>query len=302
MWGVCKFFLISLVLFTSCSLKAPVTRLVGSIAWDGQAAMESERDVEFARSSILPLLKSLEVLKAGSPNNKKYLTLLARAYGQYAFGFLEEDMLKFKNNDAHAFQNAKSRANDFYKRGLDYSMNAMKRKGWGKKVEGSLDDFSNSLKGAGKSDLPLLFWTAFCWGNWINLNKDSVNAVVDVPKVEAIIKKVIELDSNYQFGSAHSFLGVIASSRPASLGGKPDEAKMNFEHAMTTGEKYLFNKVLFAQYFAVMSQDRALFKKLLNDVISSSDDLLPEQNLANGLAKRRAKILLESAGELFEGR
>ena len=66
-----------------------------------------------------------------------------------------------------------------------------------------------------------------------------------------------------------------------------------------TQNKFLMAKVLYAKTYAVQLQDRTLFKKLLKEVIGAPADILPEQQLANAVAKQKAKKLLESADDLF---
>ncbi len=49
----------------------------------------------------------------------------------------------------------------------------------------------------------------------------------------------------------------------------------------------------------MQTQDRALYERLLKDVLAADADALPEQRLANELAKRRAALLLTRVGEYF---
>ena len=58
-------------------------------------------------------------------------------------------------------------------------------------------------------------------------------------------------------------------------------------------------KVIYAKTYAVQKQDLGLFKKLLGEVLDAPADILPGQQLANAVAKRKARKLLESADDLF---
>ena len=51
-------------------------------------------------------------------------------------------------------------------------------------------------------------------------------------------------------------------------------------------------KVLMAQFYAVQVQDKDLFRKLLQEVVEADATVLPEQRLANEVAKKRASVLL----------
>jgi len=297
-----NFFLIVLIafLFSGCSLKKMTTATIGKIATDGTTVIESEQDLEIAKSSTPTLILTLEVLSKGNPNDRRMLALLARSYGQYAFGFLEEDLLKYKDVDKAAYQKAYDRADLFYKRGKEYGISAL----WPKKMQQKVlslpqDAFEKELGKFGKGQVSSLFWAAFCWGNWINLHRDDVEAFAEISRVEAIIKRVLKLNPSYYYGSAHSFLGSLAASRPAMLGGNQKLAEDEFGAALGVNDNYLMTKVLFAQYYAVQYQDRSLYERLLADVQNADVKVLPEQRLANELAKRRAAILIEKEKKYF---
>ncbi len=283
-----------------CGLKKVTTATVGRIATDGVTVLESEQDLELARNSTPTLIMTLEVLSKGKPDDRGMLTLLARAYGQYAFGFLEEDLLKYKDGDHAAYNRAYERADRFYKKGMDYGLAALWPEKSRKKVLSlSQDAFEKELHRFGKRQASSLFWAAFTWGNWINLHRDDIEAVADVPRVEAMVKRVVKLVPDYYYGSAHSFLGTIASSKPAMLGGDKKLAEDEFNAALGVCENYLMTKVLYAQYYAVQFQDRPLYGRLLEEVRGADAKAFPEQRLANELAKRRAAILIEREKKYF---
>jgi hypothetical protein len=56
---------------------------------------------------------------------------------------------------------------------------------------------------------------------------------------------------------------------------------------------------MYAKFYAVQIQDKALFVKTLSEIIATPVDSFPERNLANEVAKRKAKDLLEKADTLF---
>jgi hypothetical protein len=285
---------------SACGLKKMTTRTVGAISSEGIVAVESESDVELARDNTIPLIKSLEVFSAGDPDDRQYLALLARSYGTYAFGFFEEDMLKHRGRDEKAYRKGYGRADMFYRRGKAYGIRGLSTKGGMKEaVDGPLGDMEKALEGFGKKDVPLLYWTAFCWGNWLNLHRDDPSAFIDTPRVQALVERAVEIDPDYHYGTGLSFLGAIHASRPKMLGGNPDKARDYFDRAMVVSPDYLMNKVMAAQYLAVQTQDRALFARLLNEVKAADAAAIPEQRLANEIAKRRAVLLLERIDDYF---
>ena len=108
------------------------------------------------------------------------------------------------------------------------------------------------------------------------------------------MKRVKELDENYYYGGPRLFLGALYASRSKMLGGQPEEAQKEFEAAIAQNHgKFLMSKVLYAQYYGVQTQNRGLFESALKEVMDADAAALPEQRLANELAKRRADILLK---------
>ncbi|MBT3181552.1 MAG: hypothetical protein HN337_03470 [Deltaproteobacteria bacterium] len=290
---------LSLIATFGCSAKKIATDTIGKIATAGMASFENESDVEFARESAPALIKTMEVLRYGNKKNRDTLTLLAKAYGQYAFGFLEEDMLKYKRGSKEYIK-ARERAELFYRRGKEHGIAALiGNSGMKKGFKGPFPEFKRALQGLGKKYVPALFWTAFNWANWLNLKADDPMAIVDLPRIEAVVNRVLELDGTFCYGSAHALIATILSSRPKMLGGNPELAGKEFNEAISIEPNYLMTKVLYSQYYARRINDENLFETTLNEVITADLALLQSQMLANKLAKRRAQILLNMKKGLF---
>lgn len=284
---------------SGCGLKKMTTNAIGRVATDGIVAVEGEEDITLARSTVLPLIKTLEVLHHGNPRDLRSLVLLSQSYGEYAFGFLEEDILREWNNEKK-FLEAKSQADLFYRRGRDYGMRALSTSGTrGNAFSLPVADFKKTVTKLGKKYVPALFWTAFNWAGFLNMHLDDPEAVADVPRIEAMVDRVIALDSGFYYGSARALKGVMAAIRPKMLGGSPEVSEREFREAMRIGPNYLMTKILYAQYYARQIQDAALFRRTLLGVEGADATLLPEQRLANELAKRRAKILLTMERKFF---
>jgi len=283
----------------ACSMKRMTTNVIGDISTAGMVAVESETDVGFAEESIPPLIKTLEVLRYGNTKDVTILALLAKAYGTYTFGFVELRILGTKDGSREHAE-ALARAKLFYSRGRDYGVASLKTNSSVKRAfDAHFSEFRKAVGSLGKKYIPALFWTAFNWANWINLNRDDPSAIVAMPKIQAMIDRVIELDPDFYYGSAHAFKGVLACSRPAMLGGDMDLAQQEFSVAMGLAPAYLMTKVLYAQYFARQINDPSLFRKELTEVAASDPNALPEQALSNELAIRRAGILLKQEKRLF---
>ena len=68
-----------------------------------------------------------------------------------------------------------------------------------------------------------------------------------------------------------------------------------------TGGKFILGDAFYAQLYAVGIRDRKLYRKLLNGVMDAPNDILSGRgHLVTGLAKGRAKWLLEKEDTVFE--
>jgi hypothetical protein len=150
-----------------------------------------------------------------------------------------------------------------------------------------------------EDDVPLLYTLGSAWAGWIQAHSDDFNAVADLPRVEAIMQRVVALDAAYQGGAAHLYLGVIATSIPPALGGRPDEGRAHFEKALALSEGHnLMAKVYYAKNYARGVFDRELHDRLLQEV-KAADPHWPGWTLSNTLAQQEADILLQSADDYF---
>ncbi|MEK6710919.1 MAG: TRAP transporter TatT component family protein [Nitrospinota bacterium] len=270
-----------------CTARQAVARATGTVVDDFLAAMNAEGDIPQARGAAATLFVMIEGLLRADPANEDLRRAAAQAYGSYAFAFLEE--------------REPARAREFYRRGRDHGAAALKaRPGFGRAFEGEAAALREALAALKEEDLPLLFWTAYCWSGWVNLSRGDPDALADLPRAEAMMARALALDRTFHHGGPDLFFGVYYGGRPPLLGGDPAKAKSHFERALAaTGGRFLMAKVLMARFLAVQTQDRALFEKLLKEVESAPEGLLPDQALANALARERARALLKQAEELF---
>lgn len=289
---------VSAALLPSCGMKKMATNVLGKVATEGIVAVEGEEDIAFAREAAPALIKTLEVFRQGNPRDVRSNVLLAQSYGQFAFGFLEEDMMRHPAGSSE-FSAARSRADLFYHRGKEFGVAALSARGLGKALAAPIPDFKRAVSRLGRKDVPALFWTAFNWANSLNLHLDDPAAIADLPRIEAMIDRVLAVDPDFYFGSAHAFKGVIASMRPKMLGGDPELAEREFKAAMLSSPNYLMTKVLYAQYYARQALDQALFRSTLGEVAGADAAEPRDARLANGLAKRRAQLLLGMQKKLF---
>lgn len=290
------------LLISSCSIKTMAVRTTADIFSDGTSAFEEENDLELAETAIAANLKVIDGMIKSDLENETLLLLAAKSYGGYAFGFLEDHYLETKDRDLSKSKAFKRRAENLYLRGKDYALKILELKNSDFKnaMNSDFETFEQSLNQFNEGAVPALFWTAYNWGNWLNLNLESPEAIAIAPKVERMMKKVLDFDSTYFFGGPHLLYGAYFGARPPMLGGDPHKSQIHFEKALSmTKRKFLITHVLYAQYYAVQAQDQKLFEQLLKEVIDAPHDIYPEQNLITEIAKKKAERLLANRKHYF---
>ncbi len=287
--------------FSSCTLSKIASQLTSSIMKKGAPVFEQESDVEVAETSGLALIKTLEVFNFHNPTNKVYINLLAKSYATYAFGFLENRMIQYKNNP-EKYQLYFTRAKNFYGRGKNFGMNHLRLSDdkLVRAISKGIDAVRKRMKSYSRHEIEPVFWTAFSWGSLINLSKDDITAVADLALVEAMMERIVQVNPNFYYGGPHLFYAVYYASRPGMLGGNPTKSKEHFNEAIRiTGGRFLMAYALEAQFLAPQTLDRALFTEMIDKVNQGSIEALPEQRLANALAKQRVGYLKENEQSYF---
>ena len=234
------------------------------------------RILSLVRQGLPSYLMLIDGMIQTYPDNPDLLLAGAQAYASYASLLDEEE----SSRTAQLIQRAKIYAlkalelNPLFKGSLDKP----------------LDLFQNQLKGRRKNQVPLLFGVASIWGTWIVQGPDPVEGMADLPKVEAMMDRVLQLDPGYYYGGPHLFKGILLSARPVQFGGNLKKAEVHFQQALNYSQgKFLMTSVYFAQYYARQRLDRDLFVSTLNKVLSTPADSDPDLTLINTLAQQKAK-------------
>lgn len=247
-------------------------------------------DVEMFNNAMPPYLQYLDGLIL---SNKDELLLYraSGAYYGYSYCFAEDTDRK--------------EASDNYLKARDYAMSELKRYRSFNQVmsyDSNLQSYKQALKyNFDKRNLPALYWTAMNWTAWINLNLDKADAIADIPKVEAMLEFITNIDGSYNGGSVYAALGSLHANRSKEDGGDPERAKEEFENAFTySGNSYLTFNVMYAQFYATQVKDKDLFQKTLASVMETPSNTYADKTFVNEIAKRKAKLLLDNIDNYFK--
>jgi hypothetical protein len=248
-------------------------------------AMLNHDDLDTIEAAAPAYLLMADAMLQAYPKDIALLTAAAQMYNAYANVFVSEP----------------ERAKRLTQRALDYAQRAACRQrslacDWRKQRFTNFKDHLNELT---IDDVPVFYAFGSSLAGWIQARSDDWNAIAELPRVTAIMQRVIELDETYQQGAAHLYLGVTNTLLSPAMGGKPEVGREHFEQAirLSNGQD-LTVKVLYARHYARLVFNRELYERLLQEVISA-DPIVPDLTLGNMLAQQQAKELLVKANNYF---
>jgi hypothetical protein len=278
---------LTVVLFSSCSMNKLVIRQSSRLLDYGVLALYEETDLKVAEQALASNIILLEGMVKGDPDNPKLVLLTTQALTGYALGFAEDA--------------TPERAKVFYLRARDLGMTILKKqRQFSQALDGSLENLQLAMLNFGKEDVPLLFWTGFAWAGWINLSLDDPQSFADLPKVQVIMQRVMDMDESYFHGATLLFFGSVWGVRPKMFGGDPERAREFFEkNLQLTHGNFLLSYIYYAKFYAIKTLDEELFDRLIDKVVTTPLDVLPEYRLLNVMAKEKAKDLLSKKVDIF---
>jgi len=280
---LCKAFLILALLLV---VSGCTTIIVNPLLDPLSLSLQKQTDLELLQDGAPTLLLLLDGLIDSDPDNEHLLMATTKAYGAYASILYEEGQIE--------------RAVNMSIKSKKYGINLLKQLPTLEYLNNmTLEQIRQALAGLSPKKVEYLFWGAYGWATWIQYQDGAPASMADLPIVEQIMLRVVELDESYYYGGAHIFLGSYYGSRPEMYGGKPDLSRKHFERALALNKRaFLLTQVSYAQTYARLMFDRELYLKLLAEVI---EEPLVDSDMAssNKLAKIKAEKLISQVDEFF---
>ncbi len=267
---------LTIMLLTGCSL-------TGGLARQLSDSMLNHPDPATVAAASPAFLLMIDALIASDDRNVELLRTGARLYGAFA-GTLETEP---------------ERRRVLAQRSWDYAKRALCEPE--AQLCGQLDQPFDSFSAfvARASDANSLYGLGVSWAGRIQADPGNWRLVADLPKVEALMLRSLELDPALDAGGPHAYLGVLNSLRPPALGGRPEVGRAHFEQALAlSGGHNLMFKVLFARHYARLVFDQALHDQLIAEVMQA-DPEADQLTLINRLAQQEAAKLAADSATYF---
>jgi predicted anti-sigma-YlaC factor YlaD len=281
------------------SLQTIAINKLGDSLAKGGSTFTSDDDPELVGDALPFSLKLMESLLAESPRHPGLLLASARGFTQYAYGWVEQPATERANDSLDASVRTRERARRLYLRACRYGLRGLESAH--PRFEARLRATPHeALLEARREDVPLLYWTAAAWALAISNGKDQPDLVADLPQVEAMIDRALELDEAFDRGAIHVFLISYEPNRAGGVGDPIVRSRRHFDRAVELSHGTLAAPfVTFAETISVSTQRRAEFEELLHRALAIDPASHPESRMENQLAQRHAQWLLAHAGDLF---
>ena len=248
-------------------------------------AIQNQNDPDTVRQGAPAYLIMIDSFIQGSPDDINLLVAGSSLYGSYAGAFAAEPARSQRLTD----------------KSKQYAQHAfcVKLPKHCKMAEYRFPEFEKTLQKINQQDLAVLNAWGVAWAGWIQSRTDDWSAIADIPKVKAIMLRVVELDPGWDKGNAQLYLGVLNSFLPEAMGGNPKLAKSYFDSAISYSEgKNLMVKTLYARYYARMVFNQEFHDKLLREVLESPATE-PGLTLIITLATELARKRLDESSDFF---
>jgi predicted anti-sigma-YlaC factor YlaD len=284
---------------SGCSIHRYALNKASDAVSQSSATYASDDDPELVKAAAPFGLKLTESLLAENPRHLGLLTSAASGFTQYSYAFVQEEADEVEPHDFAAAEAMRARARRLYLRAQGYGMRGLevKHPGFGKAL---LANPKATVRTATKSDVPLLYWTAAAWASTISLSKDNPELVGQIPAMEALMDRALELDESYDHGSIHTFMISYEMSRAGVAGDPAARARKHFERAMALSKGTDTSPlVALAEAVTIQKQDVKEFESLLIQALAINPDVNPDTRLLNTVMQRRARWLLSRQSELF---
>ena len=250
---------------------------------DMNKAFFMEESTTHANAAAPGLLMLMDGFIVASPENEELLLQGATLNCGYAMAFLDYSDLAW--------------AASIYRKGRNYALRAAREllpDLADAIASNDLEAIRAELAKTDAEDLPLIYWLGMCWGGRINATKLSED-IVDLPIVEVVMERALEIDEGYFFAGGHLLFGMMYAGRTDKVGGDPPRGKIHYDRAVElTKGRFLLAKVHYAMNYAVMVQDPALYIRLLEEVLDSDPAEIDDDanRLTNQVARDLAQRLM----------
>ena len=260
---------------------APPADAVASAASEGDAAWEQRGD----KARLVEAITKWEAAFEKAPS-AELAHKLARAHYFLGDGF-------------YVLENKPEERDAEYQRGLDWATRSLKISAPAfTKAMSDGNKHAEAITLAPKESVPAMYWYATNLGKWA-ASKGFATRLRYKDDIKATMLHVKALDEMYFYAAPWRYFGSFEAVTAGLAGGSLEKSEANYKKAIELAPHYLGTKVLWADFLCTKKQDKAMFKKLLEEVIAADAKIDPAIEPENTIEQAKAKKLLAEIEEKF---
>lgn len=231
-------------------------------------------DTIILRDGLPACILMVEGSLSQSPDNPNLLKAASQLYSIYGSQLVKDDQ----------------RARRLTQRALEYAFHAA-----GSTLPGienartqDFDTFNTLVSRTELSDVSTLFFLGSVWMDWVQVRKDDLEAIADLPLIQLIMERIVQLDADHRHGTAYLYLAMLAA-----IGYEEDDIVEDyFGHALDAANgKNLMPHVFYALWLRGKDELESC-KRHLNDIIKNGLPDAPSYALFNEFAMQKARKAL----------
>lgn len=184
-----------------------------------------------------------------------------------------------------------------YLKGMEAGARALKLASpeFAKRIQAG-ESWSTAIEEVGPKGLHGMYWHAANLGKWGLL--DSIVTILRYKdRAFALVERVYTLDKTFGYGAAPRYFGAAALKVP--VGKDAEKSFKMFTESMEIAPNYVDTKLLYAEYYLVYQGEEEAFRKTLEEVIATPDDVIADRIPETKNAKRIAASMLENIEDYF---
>ncbi len=229
----------------------------------------------------------LEGMARTDPDNADIRLNAAMLYFFYAFAYCEQDDPDY--------------ADLLYNKGLDHAWYVLAG-GTDLPADRDIrfDAFETLVASVEKEDVPAAVWVASCWSQDIALNLDKTSVMRDIPKVQALVDRIVALDGAFFEGLPYVLQGSLHAFKPPMMGGDPEASAASFERAFAIGgNSFWLSRFFYARYYTYRMMDAELCAETLQGILDAQPVPDDPYLLLNTIAREKSLQLMVEIDDLF---
>lgn len=251
------------ILMSSCSLvRSVATSTVSDMFYDAGFSLETQKDWQHLREGLPAMVTVNDALLSLDPDDDGFLVTAIKGHAALGFAIHEtlylRDFINLKENSDH-----KRRAMVSYSNAIELGKRYFAKRGI--VLESLVKEdipklFDKKLSGDDK-DFHAAFFTAQSMGGILNMNKDKMTYISQLPVVKGMFDWVCTHRPDFNYGACDVFYGAYEAGRPKMMGGDPAKGKKIFLDLIEKHPHNWIARVSYMQYYLVPAMDEEGYKK-----------------------------------------